>query len=373
MPSLSIHLVAALRYPLKTAPLLMIGIFCVLLWLAAQAGLFGLPLTFVLLTGFFNYAYVILERIAVGADEPPVLAIEMMNPVSSSKVLVLLGIAVGAATLSYTLASQSTALGLAAATISVVMLPALIAAQAASDNALQAFNIAGAYGLIVRTGAHYAGLVLLFVVINCAGYFAIAQVGLPLIVSVAVFMYAWLTAFAAIGYLLREYRSELGLDEIQADETIADQGAARSAHRASEQTIDRLYAQWRGGAYANALQSVAEEIAGSADPLATSEWLHQRTSQWPDKRLSCHIARPLLRQLLDAGRTGAALDLLRSHLKQDLRFRPECGDDAIRLARLARDAGDRPTARRLLEDFADSYPRDPAHTTAEVLYRQLER
>jgi len=137
--------------------------------------------------------------------------------------------------------------------------------------------------------------------------------------------------------------------------------------------LDRIYAQWRGGSQRNAMETATTEIASSNDPLDDLQWLYQQASQWPDKRLAARLALPLMHRLLNAGRNGEALDIARAHIRLDFKFRPEEGADAIRLARLARDAGDRPTARALLADFADVYPRDPAHTTAALLYRQLER
>jgi hypothetical protein len=50
--------------------------------LTTYAGLAGIVLAPLLLMWLFNYSYVLLEHIANGAREPPVLAIEMLNPSS---------------------------------------------------------------------------------------------------------------------------------------------------------------------------------------------------------------------------------------------------------------------------------------------------
>lgn len=80
-----------------------------------------------------------------------------------------------------------------------------------------------------------------------------------------------------------------------------------------------------------------------------------------------------LKFLLAARRTGEALDVARSQLKVDPKFRPLQSADAIKLIGLARDAGDRGAARMLLSDFADRYPDDVARRIAGQLARQLER
>src|SRR5690606_37326926 len=86
-----------LRYalwPLKTASLLVIIVFSLLLWLAKGAVLLGLPLAIALVTGFANYSLVFLDSIADGAAEPPVLSVEMMNLVNAGRAVLLLAVIV---------------------------------------------------------------------------------------------------------------------------------------------------------------------------------------------------------------------------------------------------------------------------------------
>lgn len=53
--------------------------------LAIRAGLVWIPLALALLLSLFNYAYVLLEQVANGAREPPVLALEMLNPLNQQR------------------------------------------------------------------------------------------------------------------------------------------------------------------------------------------------------------------------------------------------------------------------------------------------
>ena len=76
---------AILRYlaiPLRMAPLLLIGTFSVLLVVAVKAGLFGIPLGLILLSWFSKYSFVLMDQLAEGVAEPPVLSIEMVNPLT---------------------------------------------------------------------------------------------------------------------------------------------------------------------------------------------------------------------------------------------------------------------------------------------------
>ena len=136
--------------------------------------------------------------------------------------------------------------------------------------------------------------------------------------------------------------------------------------------IDRIYAEWRGGAHANAWKTVLALVSQSKDQMAELRWLYQRAAQWPDGRLAERLARELLPRLLAKRSTGEALDLVRERLKKDARFRPAGSADLLTLVHLARTAGDRATARLLLQDFSKLYPGDPAQAIVDRLNTQLQ-
>ena len=46
-------------------------VFTLLLSIAAKAGLFGIPLAFIVISGFFKYAYILFDPTVSGYDEPP--------------------------------------------------------------------------------------------------------------------------------------------------------------------------------------------------------------------------------------------------------------------------------------------------------------
>jgi hypothetical protein len=101
--------------------------------------------------------------------------------------------------------------------------------------------------------------------------------------------------------------------------------------------------------------------------------LFERASQWPDQRLAHRLAQELIPQLLAARRTGDALRIARAQLKVDANFRPLKSEHTIQLIELARDGGDRQTARMLLTGFAERYDDEVARRIAGQLAQQLER
>jgi hypothetical protein len=373
--------VAFFRYlamPLRTAPLLLIGTFSILLVVAAKAGIIGIPLALILLSWFSKYSFVLMDRLAEGVTEPPVLSTEMVNPLDEQRPMILLLMAIG---LFYATDSASYWIGQRGALILMLavgaLLPAVVAVQGATGMVVQSLNPRRVLGLIVRLRGDYLlilgfiGLVWLF-----SGLVIGSQIGdmLPLVLRIALLMYAWLAMFSLIGGVLFERRFDIGLDDVNTPESV-DSGADDDDtpdERLRDREMDRIYAEWRGGAHANAWKSVQALVAESSDQLAELRWLYQRAAQWPDGRLADRLARELLPRLLAKRITGEALDLVRERLKKDARFRPTGSADLLTLVQLARTAGDRATARALLQDFSTLYPGDPAQAMVDRLNTQLQ-
>ena len=81
--------------PARGGAAAVIVVFAFLLFLAARAGLIGIPLDLLVTSWFFKYAYVLFDHTARGFDEPPTLDIQMMNPIDEQRPLgqvVILGL-----------------------------------------------------------------------------------------------------------------------------------------------------------------------------------------------------------------------------------------------------------------------------------------
>jgi hypothetical protein len=290
---------AIIRYlaiPLRTAPLLLIGTFSVLLVLAAKARFTGIPLALIVLSWFSKYAFVLLDHLADGVVEPPVLSIEMVNPLSEQRPLILLlmglGVYFGAAAASAWIGERGAlVLMLAAAAV----LPAIVAVQGATNTVVQSLNPRRLLGLIARLRGDYV-LILGFVALVWffARFVVESSIGdaLPLVLRIALLMYAWLALFSLIGGVLWERRLDIGLEDVHTPEHWdAGKGDEEPDDRARDKEIDRIYAEWRGGAHANAWNTVLGLVNQSGDPIAELRWIYQRAAQWPDGRLALPAAR----------------------------------------------------------------------------------
>jgi hypothetical protein len=372
-----------LLIPLRGASIVLIALFSILLLIAAAGGLLGLPLALIVVSWFFKYGFALLDQVADGVNEPPVLSYEMVNPANESRPLgLLLVVAV------YYGVTEALGRWLDGGTMTVVRgagllsLPAIIMAQA-TGGFMRSLNpvvlwqivtrVPGSYALILAVLAAFWWLARMLVTWLPAAElpFSIA-IPLPEGVRIAVLMYAWLACFAMMGGVLFVRRVELGFEPSHSPERDAEK-AQRERQREIDHLVDRIFAEWRGGAYGNAWRSIEAHLQKSPRSSDDLRELLQRAAQWPDRRLAHRLAQEMLPQLLVARRTGDALNVVRTHLQLDVNFRPLASADAIRLIELARDAGDRRTARMLLVGFADRYPDAVAQRIAEQLALQLQR
>jgi hypothetical protein len=188
----------------------------------------------------------------------------------------------------------------------------------------------------------------------------------------ALLMFGGLATFSLIGGVLYEKRAELGIDAWKSPER--DRARAdRDTHKRHERVIDELYGHWRSGARTEARQAAEKWLAARDYDFEEFDWLCERLLHWPDRRLAHRLAQDEIVRLLEAKRASQALKVARRHLAADVDFRPARAAELIRLVTLARDAGDRPLARRLLVDFDQHYANDPATAIARELQQELAR
>ncbi len=380
------HAMETLKYlltPLRGASLILIVLFSFLLLLAAKGGLMGLPLALIVLSWFFKYGFALLDKVADGVSEPPVLSYEMVNPANESRPLGLLAI-VGVFYITTGMLQSSLGSGPVTVlrAIGLLLVPAIIMIQAL-DGFVESLNPVRLLQIIVRVpdsyvlilallaGAWWLATVLVSWLPSAELPFSIA-IPMPDVVRVVILMYAWLASFAMIGGVLYVRRAELGFEPSHSPERAAEK-AQRERQREIDILIDRIFAEWRGGAYGNAWRTIEKHLSSSPRPSEELQILFQRASQWPDQRLAHRLAQELIPQLLAARRTGDALNIARAQLQADVKFKPLKSDDTIKLIELARDAGDRRTARMLLAGFDERYEDDVARRIAGQLAQQLER
>ena len=258
------------------------------------------------------------------------------------------------------------------------ILPAVVAVQGATGTVVQSLNPRRVLGLIVRLRGDYVLILGFIALVWLFSRFVRRIVDRRCVAARAADRAAHVRV---AGGVLADRRRAVRASARHRTRRRAHAGEHRCRRddddapdeRARDREIDRIYAEWRGGAHANAWKTVL----GARQPEQATRWpscagCYQRAAQWPDGRLADRLARELLPRLLAKRSTGEALDLVRERLRKDARFRPAGSADLLTLVHLARTAGDRATARLLLQDFSKLYPGDPAQAVVDRLNTQLQ-
>ena len=367
-------LLRSVALPLHPAPLLLVGIFALLLRFAIQAGPVGIPVFAIVGSWFLKYGFMLLDHAAQGRPGAPVLSVEAANPFGEVRPL-----AWGALIVVFYAASGllGELLGAAVASalrlLALATLPAIVAAHTITGSWPESLNPRTVFETTRRLGVGYLLIGCTTAVCGWLGHTIVLGGGhLSVLARIALLMLLWLELFALLGAVIHQRRFQLGFEPEHSTERTQHRRISQ-LERERDRFIDQVFAEYRSGALQDAWSTVERRAAASPDPSAEYGWIYQRTASWPNARLASRIAGELLTRLLAANRNAEALQLIRSHLLADPAFRPARATELLRLAELARDGGDRPLARALLSDFEQRFPGDSSTLRARRMAEQLAR
>lgn len=341
---------------------------------------YGIPLILIMLTWFFRYGLLMMEYVAWDGKEAPVLEVEMLNPLEQTKSGILLFITGVFFAIFYAAQYWSDRLfgtrllGAIVGLAAVGLLPAIAAVQVAKDRALQALNPLDWFHLLRWMKSDYLLVLACILVYWLIAYIlVVTPLGdyVPLWIEIALLMFGWLAVQALLGGAIRERR--ISDPDDSPVERYEEAPSQQEIERQREQKIDRIYGEWRSGAQKNAWQTLMREVEESGDAIAELRWLLERISRWDEPRLLNRIVQELVPRLIAISRFSEAITVTRQRLAADPEYRPVTATETLRIARIARDGGDRPTARALLRDFQRIFPNDSLQPAAEELARELQR
>jgi hypothetical protein len=340
--------------------------------LAMHGGLIGIPLALMLLLWLFNYAYVLLEQVANGAREPPVLAVEMLNPLNEQRPLLQLAIVLLVYSALWLLAHDlSGALAIALGVLAFIALPASIGALGVGTSFLQAINPMALWHIVQSLRMAYVGIVVLVLTYGVGLSLLASRALLPSWLLIVLAQFAWLSVFALIGGALYEQRHVLGHDAIDTPERCAAR-EQRLQDRQRARFMDTIYGEARGGNLVGAWQTIERELAVQNYAFEFYDWLLERLGGLDNRRLAARLAQDYITRAL-ARDNARVTRVVQRCLAADPQFRPRSGAETLRVAELSRVAGDRDSARALLIDFEQHFPGDVAVHQAATMAELLRR
>jgi len=331
------------------APVLLVLAFSLMLTLAADAWILGLPAALIVGSWFFKYAFLLMDHAAHGRPGTPVLSAEDANPLGETRPI-LYGLAFAA----FYGASGALAPALGASAVTVIrlagwlLLPAVLATHVVTGSFAAALNPFAIAATVRGLGIGYVLVLAAAIACGALGHFVAFDAGhLAFMARIAMLMSLCLALFLLLGVLIHRRRFELGFEADHAPERRQARDD-RERDRERDRFVDQLFAECRSGSTRSAWATIEQRAGDGAQRLPELEWIYARVAAWPDSRLASRVAGELINALLAARRNGDALEVARHRLQADPGFRPASAAQAIRLVELARLAGDRSLARALL-------------------------
>jgi hypothetical protein len=362
-----------LRYlirPLEATTVMLIVLFTMGFEFALHGGIYGLIMGFLMLSWFFKYAYVLVDAAANGLEKPPVLSVEMLNPVDEQRPAAQVIICAGVGWLAYHLGGAA---GVAVAVIGLLYLPVSIAVLGASSRALEAVNPLALTRTIIGLGAYYP-LILGIIVVYAILIALVGRLDIWESVKLAFLLFCVLSIFTTLGGALYERRHVLGLEPTHTPERKAER-AEQERSRERHKALDEVYGEARGGNFMAARESLLRWLR-SVDV----DWLERdvrfifgQARTWQDEKAFVFVSRFLISYLIELGKTGTAVEIVDSVLERAPALKLGTASDTVKIANLARAAGKRSLALRVLAQFESQFPGDVRTPEVATLRGEIAR
>lgn len=324
-----------LKVPIHPTILIMVGVFTALILVLELGGLYGLIASLLIQIWIFKYCYVLIEHLADGAAEPPVMDTDMLSPfeirpwVQLALVCFLSGVA-------WTLSG-----GAGAVVVALVFLwfPASVAILGLGENAFQALNplkvlrVVHGFGVayLLLLGAQIAAVLLLI---------ALTKISLwhPLVIAIA--LLSEITYFALVGCMVYARRRQLGFEPRRSPERAAARAEAER-DKVRDKMIDDVFQLVRIGKHVEATAPLAAWMRDlDADYAARdAAVVIERLFSWDRPAAFNPVGSTLIRHLLRFGRPDAALKIFERLRDRAPRFTMDSAPDLRTLADYAESIG----------------------------------
>jgi hypothetical protein len=307
-----------LLVPFTPTSLLLVAIFSVLMTFLGfgggsgfNVGLLGIIGTLFLQIWMLKYCYVLLEHIADGATEPPVMSTDMLSSFEL-RPLMQVGLIFLGGWVCYLLGGNA---GLVLGIVLILLLPASIAVLGVGAPVYDAVNPMTLLRLVRGLGPYYFAILVsipiyiaLLTVLNRLHVWGVLQQAATLLCEISF--------FSLIGGCMYLRREQIGLEPSRSPErTAAREENERLKLRAK--MLDDVFQQVRIGKHVDATRPLARWLGELDETLVVRDALFvaEQTARWEYPASLNTIASTLIRHLLRAGRADAALgvfELLRA-------------------------------------------------------------
>jgi pentatricopeptide repeat protein len=344
-----------LLVPFHVTSLLLIGLFSILFSIFDLGGLYGLFASLLAQIWVVKYCYVLIEHIADGATEPPVMSTDMLSPFEIRPWIQLAIVIAGAVACS---AIGGNA-GIVLAALLLALLPASIAVLGVGEPFYQAVNPLMLYRLIRGLGPYYL-LILVSIPVYLGIIALLDRWGAWGLARHAAVLICEISFFSLIGGCMYLRRHQLGMEPSRSPErTAAREEAERMKVRAH--MLDDVFQQARIGKYVEATRPLAQWFRTLDGETATrdAQFIVAQAIGWNMPAGLNTIGSTLIRHLLRAGRPDAALLVFERLRQRAPTLTLDSPDDLRMLIEFAEGAGREQLAASMRLETPVYRPRSP--------------
>jgi len=324
-----------LLVPFHFTSLILVAIFSVLLTLFSGGGLYGLIAQLFLQIWVVKYCYVLIEQLADGATEPPVMSTDMLSPLEI-RPWAQLGIIIGGTSLCMAIGGAASWV---LAAVLLLLLPASIAVLGIGEPFYQAVNPLTLLRMVRGLGPYY-----LLILVSIPVYFGILwlfwRFGVWAIAVNAAVLICQLSFFSLIGGFIFLRRQQLGFEPSRTPERAASREEAERV-KLRARMIDDVFQQVRIGKHVEATRPLAQWLRDLDGPTAAQDAQHVAIQAlgWDNIAGLNTIGSTLIRHLLRAGRPDAALAIFERLRTRSPTLTVDSPDDLRTLAEYAESVG----------------------------------
>ena len=317
----------AFLVPFHPTNLLMVGIFGVLVSFCLLAGFFGSLLAMFIQIWVLKYCYVLVERLADGAREPPVMDMDMLSPFEQRPLIQAAWLFSG-----YALAiNVGGTAGLLIAVTLLLLLPATVAILGFGEEAWRIVDPAAWLRVIRGLGPYY--LALLVALFFCVAMGRIAYLHLWSIVGVTIALWFEVAFFSLVGVCIFLRRRELGYEPSRSPEREAARAEFERV-KLRARMVDDVFQLVRIGKHVDATAPLAKWLRDLEAENASKDsyFVAEQAVKWESTAALNPIGSTLIRHLLRFGRPDAALAVFEILRKRAPTFTMDSANDLRTLA-----------------------------------------
>lgn len=297
-----------LLVPFTPTCLILVGITSVLLSFFASAGLlFGGLGILILQIWILKYCYVLVERLANGETEPPVLSVETLSPLEI-RPWVQVGLVAAGFALCWWIGGRA---GASLGVLLALLLPASVATLGVGERPWEAVNPLTLFRVIRGLGPYYLGL--LAAMLLYAGLWWLVAASVPFaVLARAANVLLQISFFSLIGGAIFLRRRQLGFEPERSPERIAAREENERV-KLRAKMLDEVFQQARHGKHVEATRPLADWLRDLDGEYASRDALHvaEQAVRWDFVAALNPIGSTLIRHLLRAGRPDSALAVFR--------------------------------------------------------------